>query len=79
MTTTQPTLRIRMDVVKALREVRDLEADSDLARAMGVDQSTVSRAMRGIAQPGPRFIAGLCKALEQPMNKLFIVDEGAAT
>ena len=76
MTTTQPTLRIRRDVVDALRELKDLESDKQLAAAMGVNQSSVSRVMRGLSQPGPRFIAGLCAALEAPMNKLFVVDEG---
>lgn len=78
MTTTQPTLRLRLDVVQALRELRDLTSDKDLAAAMGVNQSSVSRVIRGLSQPGPRFIAGLCAALEAPMNKLFIVDEGRA-
>lgn len=78
MTAPQPTLRIRMEVVTALRELRDLESDKSLAAAMGVNQSSVSRVMRGISQPGPRFIAGLCAALEAPMNELFIVDEGRA-
>lgn len=76
MSTTQPTLRLRKDVVAALRELKDLESDKQLAAAMGVNQSSVSRVMRGISQPGPRFIAGLCAALEAPMNKLFVVDEG---
>ena len=76
MSTTQPTLRLRKDVVAALRELKGLESDKQLAAAMGVNQSSVSRVMRGISQPGPRFIAGLCAALEAPMNKLFVVDEG---
>ena len=78
MSTTQPTLRLRMDVVQALRELRDLDSDKDLALAMGVNQSSVSRVLRGLSQPGPRFIAGLCAALEAPMNKLFVIDEGRA-
>lgn len=78
MTTTQPTIRLRMDIIKALRETKGLEADSALAAAMGVTQSSVSRVMRGKSQPGPRFIAGLCTALETPMNHLFAIDEGRA-
>lgn len=74
----QPTLVLRMDVIKALREIKNLEADGALAHAMGVDQSTVSRVLRGVAQPGPKFIAGLCVALQEPMNHLFAVDEGRA-
>lgn len=67
-----------MDVVTALRELRDLEQDKDLAAAMGVNQSSVSRVMRGVSQPGPKFIASLCRTLEAPMNKLFVIDEGVA-
>lgn len=78
MSKTQPTLIVRMDVLNALRETNDLESDGALASAMGVDQSTVSRVLRGKAQPGPKFIAGLCVALKTPMNHLFAVDEGKA-
>lgn len=45
---------------------------------MHVNQSSVSRVLRGVAQPGPRFIAALCVALETPINHLFAVDEGKA-
>lgn len=78
MSTTQPTLLLRMENIQALREIRGLESDSALAAAMRVSQSTVSRTMRGVAQPGPRFIAGLCLALQTPLNHLFAVDEGSA-
>lgn len=78
MSTTQPSLILRLENIQALREVRGLESDSDLAAAMKVNQSTVSRTMRGVAQPGPRFIAGLSFALETPLNHLFAVDGGAA-
>lgn len=76
MNTTQPSIRIRMDIVRALRETKNLESDKDLAAAMRVNQSSVSRVLRGISQPGPRFIAGLCTALEAPMHHLFAIDEG---
>lgn len=67
-----------MDIIQALRETKGLEADRDLAAAMGVNQSSVSRVLRGVSQPGPRFIAGLCTALQTPMNHLFAIDEGRA-
>ena len=76
MHTTQPTIRLRMEMVGALRELKGLEADKDLAQAMGLNQSSVSRVMRGISQPGPRFIAALCTALETPIQNLFAIDEG---
>lgn len=78
MTTAQATIRLRMDTIAALREIKGLESDRDLAEAMRVTQSTVSRVMRGKSQPGPVFIAGLCTALETPMNHLFAIDEGKA-
>lgn len=78
MSTTQPTIRLRMDIIEALRETKGLEADCDLAKAMRVNQSTVSRVLRGVSQPGPRFIAGICTALQTPMNHLFAIDEGSA-
>lgn len=76
MKTTHPTLRLRLDVIKALRETKDLESDHDLAARMGLNRSSISRVMRGVSQPGPRFIAALCTALETPMNHLFVIDEG---
>lgn len=78
MTNTQPTLVLRTEIIRALRETKGLESDKKLAVAMGVDQSTLSRVFRGVAQPGPKFIAALCAALETPINHLFAVDEGRA-
>lgn len=78
MKTTQPTIRLKMATVQALREVRDLDTDKALAAAMGVNQSSVSRVLRGVSQPGPRFIAGLCLALGEPMHKLFVVEDREA-
>lgn len=76
MKTSQPTIQLRMDTITALREIKGLEADRDLAAAMGLNPSSVSRVMRGVSQPGPRFIAGLCTALQTPMQHLFAIDEG---
>ena len=72
-----PALRIRHETVRVLRELRGLEADKDLAAAMGLNPSSVSRVMRGLSQPGPRFIAALCTALEAPIQNLFAIDEGS--
>ena len=73
MNSTQATLRVRWDVVKALREIKELTDDGALARAMGVNPSSVSRVTNGKQQPGPRFIAGLCIALSAKMTDLFEV------
>ena len=75
---TQPALRVRWDVVDALREVRGLEDDGKLAEAMGVNRSSVSRVAHGKQQPGPRFIAGLCLALGAKFENLFEVVREAA-
>lgn len=79
MSTSHPTIRLQMDTIRELREAKGLETGQDLAAAMGVDQASVSRVMRGVSQPGPRFIAALCAALETPMQQLFAIDEGEAS
>lgn len=73
MNTAQPTLRIRWDRVNLLRQMRELDTDYALAKAMGMSQGSLSRTLRGLQQPGPRFIAGLCHALGATMNDLFEV------
>lgn len=79
MTNTQATLRVRWNIVDALRETKGLADDGALSRAMGVNPSSVSRVTNGKQQPGPKFIAGLCVALNAKMNDLFeIVLEDAA-
>lgn len=80
MQTTQASLRVRWDIVTALREHKNLLDDGALARAMGVDPSSVSRVANGKQQPGGKFIAGLCHALSARMDTLFeiVVDEAVA-
>ena len=73
MTTTHSTIQLRLDVVKVLRELRGLETDVQLAQAMGLNQSSLSRVFTGKSAPGPRFQAGLCLALEASLNDLFVV------
>lgn len=67
---TGPALHIRWDIVSAMRNMADLDADADLASAMGVDVSTVSRVMRRKSEPGTRFLAGLAIALNVPLSNL---------
>jgi len=78
MSTTQPTLTVRWEMVNALREMRGLESDAKLAAAMGIDQSTVSRVTNGKQQPGPRFMAAMCLALGATLDNLFKVERTAA-
>ena len=71
-----PTLKIRWDLVAALREVKGLDTDLKLARAMGINPGNLSRVIAGKQQPGPKFMASLCRALDASLNVLFeIVDE----
>lgn len=73
MNNTQPTVQMRKDRVALLRSMRELDSNYALAKAMGLSQGNVSRTLRGLQQPGPRFIASLCSALGATMNDLFEV------
>ncbi|VEW13512.1 Uncharacterised protein [Brevibacterium casei] len=53
------TLRLRVDQLRKLRALADLETDTALARRMGMDPATVSRVLSGKNAPGPRFMASL--------------------
>lgn len=68
---TPPPLLIRWDHVRLLRQMRDLETDYALAKAMGISQGNLSRTLRGKQQPGAKFISGLCTALGATLNDLF--------
>ncbi|WP_415367111.1 transcriptional regulator [Saccharothrix sp. BKS2] len=66
------TIRLRSEAfLKAVR-LAGYPSDYGLARAMGVNRSTVTRVMSGSLQPGPSFIGGALIAL-RPMefNDLF--------
>ena len=78
MTNTQATLRLREDRVELLRQMRDLNTDYALAKAMGISQGNLSRTLRNKQQPGPKFIATLCTALGATQNDLFEIREVAA-
>lgn len=58
------TLRIRLrdDVVGKCRRLAGLELDTDLAKAMDIDPSNVSRVLRGLQAPSTKFMAGLLTA-----------------
>lgn len=78
MTTTQPSITVRWQIVAALRETHGLETDAALAAAMGIDQSTISRVTSGKQQPGPKFMASLCLALGAKLDNLFAIEKAAA-
>ncbi|QFZ16943.1 helix-turn-helix domain-containing protein [Saccharothrix syringae] len=67
------TIKLRtFEFVQAARSAR-LHSDYALARAMGVNRSTVTRVIRGELQPGPAFIGGALTALDGQFDDLFEV------
>ena len=72
------TLRLKGEQLAKIRRWTGLTTDSALAIAMGIDAGNLSRVLRGKQQPGPRFIAALCLALNAELADLFeVVDAGA--
>lgn len=67
------TLRLKTEMVSKIRGWKNLKTDSALAEAMGIDAGNLSRVLRGKQQPGPKFIASLCSALEAELDDLFEV------
>jgi predicted XRE-type DNA-binding protein len=57
-------VRMRTDKVAALIKLRDW-TPKQIAHAVGVSQAQVSRILRGVQNPGPRFIAGWLEAAGQ--------------
>ena len=53
------TLRLRADQLKKMRTLAQIETNAALAKRMGVDEATVSRVLRGMQSPGPKFMAAL--------------------
>ncbi|WP_447005872.1 transcriptional regulator [Saccharothrix isguenensis] len=65
------TIKLRaFEFVQAARSAR-LHSDYALARAMGVNRSTVTRVLKGELQPGPAFIGGALTALRRQFEDLF--------
>lgn len=65
------TLRLRTDQLAKIRRWKGVATDSDLAARMGIDAGSVSRVLRGTQQPGPKFVASLCLALDASLDDLF--------
>ena len=73
------TLRLKTEMIGKIRAWKGLKTDTSLAAAMGIDAGNLSRVLRGKQQPGPKFIASLCAALEAELDDLFeVVDEDSA-
>lgn len=76
------TLRLKRDQLTKIRKWNGLTTDAALAAKMGIDAGNLSRALsdKHPQQPGPKFIAALCAALDAELGDLFEVvsDESAA-
>jgi transcriptional regulator with XRE-family HTH domain len=73
------TLRLKTEMVTKIRGWKGLTTDTALAEQMGIDAGNLSRVLRGKQQPGPKFIASLCQALDAELADLFeVVDEAEA-
>lgn len=70
------TLRLKTEMIAKIRGWKGLKTDTSLADEMGIDPGNLSRVLRGRQQPGPKFIASLCRALEAELDDLFeVVDD----
>lgn len=67
------TLRLKVEMIAKIRGWKGLKTDAALAEAMGIDAGNLSRVLRGKQQPGPKFIASLCQALDAELDDLFEV------
>lgn len=67
------TLRLKSEQVSKIRRWKNLTTDVQLAQAMGIDAGNLSRVLRGKQQPGPKFIASLCTALDADLGDVFEV------
>ncbi len=74
------TLRLKSEMVGKIRGWKSLKTDASLAAAMGIDPGNLSRVLKGKQQPGPKFIAALCAALDAELDDLFevVTDSEAA-
>jgi transcriptional regulator with XRE-family HTH domain len=68
-------IELRTDKLADLRRVAGLEPDAELARRMGIRQSSLHRVLAGTSKPGIRFVAGLLEVLggEHWFEQLFFI------
>jgi len=67
------TLRLKTEQLAKIRGWVGIKTDAELAARMGIDAGNLSRVLRGVQQPGPKFIAALCDALNADLADLFEV------
>lgn len=68
-------IELRTDKLTDLRRVAGLESDAELARRMGVNQSSLTRVLAGNSKPGVRFVAGMLDVFggEHWFERLFVI------
>ncbi len=64
-------LALKSDQIAKIRRWKGLSTNTALAQAMQTDAGNLSRILAGKQQPGPRFIASLCMALDAELDDLF--------
>lgn len=67
------TLVLKREMLRKIRDWQGLTTDASLALKMGIDAGNLSRVLQGKQQPGPKFIAALCVALNAELSDLFEV------
>ena len=67
MTTEMPpkTIKLKMDRFAKVAAAYGWTTNADIARALGIDETTVGRVLKGKANPGVQFIGGLLAAAEE--------------
>lgn len=68
-------IELRTDKLIDLRRVAGLELDAELARRMGINQSSLLRVIAGSSKPGIKFVAGLLHVFggEHWFERLFVI------
>ena len=73
------TLHLKREQLSKIRKWVGLTTDASLAAKMQIDAGNLSRVLKGTQQPGPKFIAALCSALNAELGDLFeVINEDAA-
>lgn len=68
-------IEVRTDKLTDLRQLLGLDSDADLARRMGIHQSSLIRVVTGDSKPGIPFVAGLLSVFGGAhwFERLFVV------
>jgi transcriptional regulator with XRE-family HTH domain len=76
-------VRLRRDQLATFRRVSGLDTEAKLADAMGANQGTVNKVIRGKAVPSGQFIGSLMRALNATFDELWeiktVADDGTDT